>query len=1531
MVSLVMLKVSSAQQFLQVISSDSLSRASSAESALYLQNPDAIQELNDVFSGAAKQGTQGASLAILAWSIILQTLREFANVSNDGRRLERSEPTADAYDSVGHGEDEGHEETLRRERSSIDHHLITGGNTSPPPTFLEEMLEKVNTVQSDGDFIAYLAKKAVDEIHVFVVIAHLALEFCMPFGTEHQGRVGLKMRLSLLELIRSASDFIAYQSDILSATLAVLTGSDRYWDTFKRPKQSYEAEPAFVFLNDQFLMETLFTQARSRFPYESLPFLELCRALAISRASSQEDRPSLKSTLDNMTSFTCALPSDIPSNEQWKDGMPHRELASDLVILSDQPMQKRLTHSSAGSDLDDNTMFQLPAGTAGVVVSNDNNFIVMWHYRYSGLSYMGQLLRGALNIEYAPSNSNLEESILVTAEIIGLISALLMSTCQWNANGVITSKDVDRAQAVLEEASTGLNRNQDIISVVFAIFEKELHKSPSMAQGEDSIDVLMRCNEFMHALLIILPARVWSFLSRSSLLGLDGKESRLSSVVASTEIVSGRFGFLSGFMWCCESLVDDAVTNAVSRKAKPVAKTRFGQRDNGGSGLSEVSMKKVLLHLTRITVDVFESIDGWKFELLQEKLEINATVSRIMHKILQYCFGMDDNPNLGAKLIGSLAPAAEHLMKTFLPQSNVEIPIQPFLRTLLEGVSTEEQSIFVDFSARQKAQTIAILKLSGTLTKVRTYIGCPPGLFEKALIKSSSLLIKLYAVNEVYRVFVLELFESLIQGFGSQDDLPPSLVASCGSSLVRLFVELLGVFDTQSDNRLLSVAIWRFASAVVSQRQQWFAIYLLTGSTPRQALKGNDLSKSITLHEVLPLLRIAIDRLSMIDKLKTWEAINILEFVKSAADFWPWVLTSLKEGNFLTSASAYLTSIDRSAVSDNDAQTQSEEPQRLQAASLVVSILAMYVHACREKGDISFATKLQSDLTYLFRNAVAAPKYNGSLHSNLRKNFELKFPQCNLSDFKRTSFEQPPLGHQYYYNTQMADRMLSFDPAWSGKAQQGFAEELSRANFNLSIVEGHVVSTLTFACSAGLATDSSQNLLHSWEFLAVELSFSLKNDAKFHTTLIAVIHGCLHANAEDTLPDPVFRKLAQSRADLAFALAQQALKIVPRSTEAKSILEPTWNALRLHASALGTALVGSDANYDRTLLKLLCVALQIHALGKSKPEDRRGRGVEAINISHVERIVLEILGTVVAQGFRSLTTALHDDVSKVLPMDFALINAILRTALCIHDVEGHSIQLVSQFADDQTARYAATLLSWSDQLTINNDPVYGELSIMFLTELCAAPALAESIAVEGILAQISNAALMGYFRRPRGIGPSEEPIRMHRIWSRGVLPLALNLLKAIGAPISGEISGFLAQFQNQISRTANSFDFKANGNLKSSIDNNCFTINLASEAHSLALVTTILDSFREAGPSIGINAVDITNLVWDKAQMREDLLSWMQQRKALRENIIATNEREEAWAREKPLSTDNGAENRLEEKIVAEFSATITILGDLEV
>ena len=920
------------------------------------------------------------------------------------------------------------------------------------------MLDIVNNVQFDGDLIASLAWTAVEEIHVFDFIAQLAIQFCTPFGAEHHGKVGLKMRLSLLDLIRSAAEHIEYQPITVSATLAVLAGSDLYWDVLERPKQYHETEPAFFFLHDQFLMDAFFTQARSRFPYETLPFLELCRALAISGVPLQGDRPSLKSTLDNMDSFTCALSSDVPSNEYYKDGMMYRELAINLTIRLEQAIQGGSRFSSAGSNLDGGSTFQLSAGTKGLVMSNEDQFVVMWRFKYSGLSYMGQLLRGFLDIHHFQSHQAAEDSRLITAEIVGLVSALLMSSFRKEANGGI-ARDIDEAQAILEEASTGLDRNQDIISIVFAIFEKELHISQSVMQSQSSIALLMRCNEFMHALLTILPGRVWSFLSRSSFLGVDGIESRLSSVVAGTEISSGRFGFLSSCMRFCESIVDDAMTTAISRKARPAAKTRFGQRENGGSGLSEISMKKTLLRISKITVDVFESIPGWKFEVLEEKLKIQATVCHIMLKILRYSFEMDDNQILGTKLTGSLALAAEHLADVFLSQSNLEVPTEPFLQTLLEGLSTKGNGVFTAFSAHQKRSTIAALKLSTTLTKIQKYLGRPPGHLEKFLFKSSPVLIKLYAVNEGYRVHVINLLESLVQSYGNQDDLPPSLAGSFGPSLVRPFVEMLGALDSPSDNWLLSVAIWRFASAVVSQRQQWFAMYLLTGSTPREALKGGNLSKRTAPHEVRPILQIAIDRLSHLDKLQPGEAINILEFIKSAADFWPLVLTSIKEESFLAAAIAYLTNIDRIAVSDDGAQTQSEDPLRVQVAALTVSTLAMYVHACRENGDTSFAKRLQPNLSYLMQHAVATPKYNASLHSNLRKNFQSKFPQCDISNFKRTSLERSDLGSEYYYNTEVAGQMLSFDPAWTDKSRRAFIEEFRRANNNLSIVEGRVVST----------------------------------------------------------------------------------------------------------------------------------------------------------------------------------------------------------------------------------------------------------------------------------------------------------------------------------------------------------------------------------------------------------------------------------------------------------------------------------------
>ena len=452
-----------------------------------------------------------------------------------------------------------------------------------------------------------------------------------------------------------------------------------------------------------------------------------------------------------------------------------------------------------------------------------------------------------------------------------------------------------------------------------------------------------------------------------------------------------------------------------------------------------------------------------------------------------------------------------------------------------------------------------------------------------------------------------------------------------------------------------------------------------------------------------------------------------------------------------------------------------------------------------------------------------------------------------------------------------------------------------------------------------------QNLFYNWKSLISELGQVLGTDRNFQKSLAVVIGDCLRSNLENALPELIFSKLAQSRADLAFLLLQQLVSASPTGPEAKEMLKLAWDTLLNHAPDLGIALTGDEAEYDRTLLKVLYLSLQAH-LSPSPVTNARGESREALKTT---MMIVDILGVAVARGFRSLTTRLHENPSKVLPADFALFNAILRTALHIPGVDKHSEQLVIYFSDENTSRYASTLLSWTHQLTVETDPVFGELSITFLLELSSVPALAESIVIGGCLAQIASANIVDYFRRPGGFGPFDQPSRIYSIWTRGILPLVINLVRAIGAPIASEIASFLNQFKPQLMRASNSLNTKP---LSAPRDMHSGHVSLAmaSELRSLALITTILGMFREAGASAGIVAADVAQLEWDRLAVKEDLEERLQRRNALRDSIVATDEREEAWSRQKATHPQGGSESKLEEKIVEELTAALAILEDEE-
>ena len=1016
-----------------------------------------------------------ASLAVFGWGILMQTTRGHAEESKESREVRQSQRAVDSFDASQHSDNDSNEGSSGQRRPSPHRQSSIGSDTSQQTTYLEGVLDIINKSPVDEDPITFLARVSVDQLHVFDMITRLSVNFCTLFGWENYGAPGLKMRLLLLELVRASLEWLDYQPDVVHATLATLQGSDNYWNSLACTPAFGDGAPTTVFQEDQFLMQRIFEVARSRYPYESLPFLKICRTLALCRSSLDVHAGSepLELRLSRMETFTCLLPEESVSYRLHGDADSiYLELTSQLSMFDEQAT-KRPKYMFASRKFQTSTdlarfdSFELGEGTTGRTLTEGRPHVVLWRHDYSALRYIGRILQRAVQDDTLRDLQGAESTGEIVTEIIGLITAMVASVSYGQIHDWRQDYAREMADSLLDEASGELGSHEDIVSLIFSIFEAELHRSRSASNGAETNQLLLHCIHFTHALLALLPGRVWPFLSRSGLLGLDGSESRLAAVVAMSEITSGNYEFLIGCIRLYEVLVEDALNHIVSRKEYQYAPTRYTstEQDKLGTGITEVTMKKIIHGFARLMADVLDSCRNWRFEFPEQRMEINTRICSLFEKTLSFCFSIDDNIDISQKLTSCLAPAADYLLDVFLPKEANNLPVQPLLNILLDALSSSNNIMIANrFYREQAMQTEAAVRFITTLVRVKKYLDMPSSVLEGQILEATPVLARLYAADAGIKLPVVELLEALLKDIGSSSEQKHSLLGHMGQGTAKRFLDMLSVLDRPLDNFNLSMHIWRLLSVIVGHRQQWLAIYLLTGSTPRNSLQGNERASISSMHYVRPMLRIAIERFSDFDRVLLEEAISILNFLTQAADFWPWVVDEiLKDSNIIKVFMDFLSSLGPLLASD-DQKAHEAYPNKLQMASQIVGICAMGVHHSSETGDITFANKLLPNLTYLMDNGVAVPSYNVSLHSNLRRNFESRFASCKMINFKRTTLSRSSLGTDFYYDTVRTEKLIAYDAAWAGRGDGGFREEFERANLNLSTVEGQVVGTFRLKC-----------------------------------------------------------------------------------------------------------------------------------------------------------------------------------------------------------------------------------------------------------------------------------------------------------------------------------------------------------------------------------------------------------------------------------------------------------------------------------
>ena len=624
----------------------------SADTSLYATRPAVLdlacqKQINDTLFQAAEGAIALSSPTILAWSIILQTLRSQTS-SSQGEVL-----FDDDSSLIEDGSPSSSRQALR---------------TLPAPREFTLAIRNVLNIQMEEDPIQYLAMRAVNVCKALDIIAQLGQVMDSVLAVYTNAHLLVESRLVLLELVRQGILVVEYTGELLNSVQSLLTfnplpvtsGSEAA--AFRRLLTSY-------FLQDEeLLMPGLFLQAQSRYPYELKPFLRLCTALEHDADMETDDFAS-STSLSNLSRFTQIMPREFSAYELVREDENANciRLVEDLRLFSDrrmQPFEKGRPSSSTTIALaDKGADICIPRGTIGVVISESKPFVVQWNFVHSGLQYLAAVLSAGMpnskRMETAAQSPLDEEA---RADIISLLTARIS-----NSSHVQTSQQkIDSAQLLLEEASDGLDRNEDIISVVAAIFEEELSKQ-SQRRGGRTTTLLVACMDFLRVVLTILPGRVWPIISRCDLLEMDGAGGTLAGVIGSVEVPSGRYDVLSSSLGLFSAAINDAIVHSVQRKFSSIAQQgRFSPNAQASAGLTDRMLSKILESFARLYLDVLQSSMTWKFVDPDQGCVIGVSIMRSFSDILVSVYGFDDSLVAEQKITSTLSASAALIKDMFL-------------------------------------------------------------------------------------------------------------------------------------------------------------------------------------------------------------------------------------------------------------------------------------------------------------------------------------------------------------------------------------------------------------------------------------------------------------------------------------------------------------------------------------------------------------------------------------------------------------------------------------------------------------------------------------------------------------------------------------------------------------------------------------------------------------------------------------------------------------------------------------------------
>lgn len=983
------------------------------------------------------------------------------------------------------------------------------------------------------------------------------------------------------------------------------------------------------------------------------------------------------------------------------------ELSYDVDTENDLIILKEGVYINPPYERNKDVLLYLPPKTKGKILptADQNTDAIIFQYEYKGWSLLGRILQ---NESFYPEKS----------EILLDILELLTNT--------ISASDIDTISEIFENASAFLD-DGDIIDIILKLFEQSLHQRNK--------NILVKIINFFSALVYSYPQIVWSHLSRSDLLENAGRGGLISTILGSVEAVNGEYEFTIA----CLKLYNELIINNII-----------------GSEELNTHKTNVLPRFTTFAIHVFESFIYWDYVDTYQKFQISTLILDSLTKILYSSYGIDLETKPEDKVTKVLAASAKKIIQSFiisLPDVRVIKPIFALLNASVNYPSLFEANGREGFWFTQSVK--ANLEFSKLVISIRSLLDTEPSTLEVFFFDKSTELVRAYSRYSSLRAKILQL---LIQLVSSKWDMePPSLLSHLGDYYTEVLVaslqnDLKSIYDDIKVKRY----IYSFFSSIILGKQKGLSMIFVNGSESKE----NKTKKS----SILSTLKNDVQNL---DYYPASLSIHLVDAIAFALNSW-----SYKDENdtsqFIGTLAKKISELRVQNPQDNDSIIKSCYAYKLNSRITEICALIIFTSKDDSKSKPIIDALQNHDILELIKPLYEPFAYRASLHVNLNKNFEEKWPGLKLQQFVRSPLSATrTFGEGTVYDLSLLDDILSENPYWTGSGLvNGYRSEVISASLNLQYVSAQI----------GAAK--------SWGALLTAYVKRYKTQSSFWL----IIKKLLQANIEEGTSTPLFHDVYRVRTELAFFFLYS---ITTNSkldyNQNKEILELSLKLVCSSDVNLLSKIALNEYGIYRPLLRIIS-----KCLGSAE-----GNAKLAEDLSPQ---LLEFFEIVIAKGTTVLFDSVQGDINKSTIdgriEDIFLIISLLKGLINTKPHNYFISKLSNYLVDYSTLRAILNTYANSHNLRVNEEPIFAELTLTYIIELISVDGIAEQLISSGLFSTLIESPIS--VRIQEGNIQVHTTPRLHNIWSNGLLAIILILLGKFGDRLLPEISAFVSYFAKQI-------------------------------------------------------------------------------------------------------------------------------------